>query len=67
MNWEEYFSVDLLNMNFKYYFIRALNEKKIAGAGLDVTATETLPKDSPLWDMDNVILSPHIAGGMKFV
>jgi phosphoglycerate dehydrogenase-like enzyme len=47
--------------------ILALNEKKIAGAGLDVTATEPLPKDSPLWDMNNVILSPYIAGGMKFV
>lgn len=44
---------------------RALDEKKIAGAGLDVTAIEPLPKDSRLWDMDNVILSPHVAGGME--
>ena len=45
--------------------IRALDEKKIAGAGLDVTAIEPLPKDSRLWDMDNVILSPHVSGGME--
>jgi len=45
--------------------IRALDEKKIAGAGLDVTAIEPLPKNSRLWDMDNVILSPHVSGGME--
>jgi len=44
---------------------RALDEKQIAGAGLDVTATEPLPPDSPLWDYDNVILSPHVSGGME--
>jgi D-2-hydroxyacid dehydrogenase (NADP+) len=45
--------------------IRALDEKKIAGAGLDVTATEPLPEESRLWEMDNVILSPHVSGGME--
>jgi phosphoglycerate dehydrogenase-like enzyme len=45
--------------------IRALNEKRIAGAGLDVTDPEPLPKESRLWDFDNVILSPHISGGME--
>lgn len=45
--------------------IRALEEKRIAGAGLDVVATEPLPPESPLWDFDNVILSPHVAGGME--
>jgi phosphoglycerate dehydrogenase-like enzyme len=45
--------------------IHALEEKQIAGAGLDVTAKEPLPAKSPLWDMDNVILSPHISGGME--
>ena len=45
--------------------IRALKEKRIAGAGLDVTAVEPLPPDSPLWDLDNVIISPHISGGME--
>ncbi|HUT67638.1 MAG TPA: D-2-hydroxyacid dehydrogenase [Dehalococcoidales bacterium] len=45
--------------------IRALDEKWIAGAGLDVVATEPLPPESRLWEFDNVILSPHIAGGME--
>jgi phosphoglycerate dehydrogenase-like enzyme len=45
--------------------IRALDEKRIAGAGLDVTYIEPLPKESRLWDFDNVILSPHISGGME--
>ncbi len=45
--------------------IRALEEKEIAGAGLDVTAKEPLPAESPLWDFDNVILSPHVSGGME--
>ncbi|MEL6151534.1 MAG: D-2-hydroxyacid dehydrogenase [Chloroflexota bacterium] len=42
--------------------IDALSGKKIAGAILDVFNEEPLPKNSPLWQMDNVILSPHIAG-----
>jgi phosphoglycerate dehydrogenase-like enzyme len=41
---------------------RALREGWIAGAGLDVFATEPLPPDSPLWDMPNVLLTPHVAG-----
>lgn len=43
--------------------IRALNEERIGGAGLDVTPVEPLPADSPLWDMPNVIITPHVAGG----
>ena len=42
--------------------IRALDEHWIAGAGLDVFATEPLPTDSRLWELPNVILSPHISG-----
>jgi len=42
--------------------IRALQEGWIAGAGLDVFEQEPLPDDSPLWEMENVLLSPHIAG-----
>jgi phosphoglycerate dehydrogenase-like enzyme len=42
--------------------IKALLSKKIAGALLDVTEQEPLPADSPLWDMDNVILTSHYAG-----
>ncbi|MDR1252132.1 MAG: D-2-hydroxyacid dehydrogenase [Treponema sp.] len=42
--------------------IEALRSKRIAGALLDVVETEPLPPDSPLWDMDNVILTGHFAG-----
>ena len=42
--------------------IRALQEGWIAGAGLDVFETEPLPDDSPLWDMENVIVTCHYAG-----
>ena len=41
---------------------QALSQKKIAGAGLDVFATEPLPEDNPLFELDNVFLSPHVAG-----
>ena len=42
--------------------VEALEKGWIAGAGLDVFEVEPLPADSPLWKMDNVILSPHVAG-----
>jgi len=45
--------------------VHALEEHRIAGAGLDVFATEPLPADSRLWGLSNVIISPHIAGGME--
>ncbi|MGH2442763.1 MAG: D-2-hydroxyacid dehydrogenase [Chloroflexota bacterium] len=41
--------------------IRALKDQRLGGACLDVFATEPLPADSPLWDMSNVIVSPHSA------
>lgn len=41
--------------------IQAIKEKKISGAGLDVFEQEPLPTDSPLFDYDNIILSPHSA------
>lgn len=42
--------------------LAALQEKRIAGAVLDVFAEEPLPASSPLWKLSNVILTPHIAG-----
>jgi phosphoglycerate dehydrogenase-like enzyme len=42
--------------------IDALHSGHIGGAGLDVVQTEPMPVEHPLWDMPNVILSPHIAG-----
>ena len=39
--------------------VDALESDAIAGAGLDVFETEPLPDDSPLWDFEDVILSPH--------
>jgi phosphoglycerate dehydrogenase-like enzyme len=44
---------------------RALEEGWIAGAGLDVFATEPLPTDSRLWVLPNVILSPHVSGDIE--
>lgn len=43
--------------------IAALRARRIAGAGLDTFEVEPLPADSPLWDLDNVILTPHCSGG----
>lgn len=42
--------------------IRALQSGRLGGAALDVTDPEPLPDDSPLWDMDNVIITQHTAG-----
>jgi phosphoglycerate dehydrogenase-like enzyme len=42
--------------------VRALQEGWIAGAGLDVFETEPLPDESPLWGMDNVVITSHYAG-----
>lgn len=42
--------------------VHALASGAIAGAGLDVTPTEPLPDDSPLWRMPNVVISFHTAG-----
>ena len=42
--------------------VEALRQGHIAGAGLDVFEPEPLPPDSPLWAMENVVISPHVAG-----
>jgi phosphoglycerate dehydrogenase-like enzyme len=42
----------------------ALDGGKIAGAALDVMDPEPLPKDHPLWDTKNLILTPHVSGNM---
>jgi phosphoglycerate dehydrogenase-like enzyme len=44
--------------------IRALEENWIAGAALDVFETEPLPSNNHLWELPNVIFSPHLAGWM---
>lgn len=40
----------------------ALRTRRIAGAALDVFEHEPLPADSPLWDLDNLLITPHTAG-----
>ena len=42
--------------------VAALSAKEVGGAALDVFETEPLPADHPLWDFENVILTPHVAG-----
>ena len=42
--------------------VKALDSRRLAGAGLDVTNPEPLPKGHPLWRFENVIITPHIAG-----
>jgi phosphoglycerate dehydrogenase-like enzyme len=40
----------------------ALRDGRLAGAALDVSAPEPLPADSPLWDVPNLLISPHMSG-----
>lgn len=44
---------------------RVMRAGKLWGAALDVTDPEPLPKDSPLWDVPRLLLTPHVAGGMR--
>jgi len=42
--------------------IAALKRRAIAGAALDVTSVEPLPPESPLWSLENVLITPHVSG-----
>jgi phosphoglycerate dehydrogenase-like enzyme len=46
--------------------IDALQKREIAGAGLDVFSKEPLPAESPLWEMENVIVTPHTSGSTEY-
>jgi D-2-hydroxyacid dehydrogenase (NADP+) len=46
--------------------LKALKEGWIAGAGLDVFENEPLPVDSELWKLDNVVITPHVAGSSPY-
>ena len=45
--------------------VEAMTGGKLWGAALDVTDPEPLPEDHPLWDVPNLLLTPHVAGGMR--
>jgi phosphoglycerate dehydrogenase-like enzyme len=44
---------------------RALKNRTIAAAGLDVLEQEPTPSDNPLFDLDNVVVTPHMAGSTQ--
>ncbi|MFC4319966.1 D-2-hydroxyacid dehydrogenase [Litchfieldia salsa] len=46
--------------------IQALEQGQIAGAGLDVFEKEPLPQDNPLWELNNVIITPHTSGATEY-
>ncbi len=54
------------NLVIQIELIQALKDKDIAGAGLDVFETEPLPENSPLWELNNVIITPHTSGNTEF-
>lgn len=45
--------------------VQAMTAGKLWGAFLDVTVPEPLPEDSPLWSVPDLLLTPHVAGGMR--
>ncbi|MDF1515107.1 MAG: D-2-hydroxyacid dehydrogenase [Anaerolineae bacterium] len=49
----------------EHALLKVLQEKKIAGAALDVVRKEPMPPDNPLWDLDNLLITPHAAGGSQ--
>jgi phosphoglycerate dehydrogenase-like enzyme len=54
------------NLVIQNDLVQALMDKEIAGAGLDVFETEPLPENSPLWELENVIITPHTSGNTEF-
>jgi glyoxylate/hydroxypyruvate reductase A len=61
-----YASVGRGNTTDEPALIAALQAGRLGGAVLDVTATEPLPPDSPLWTLPNVLLTQHTGGGQPF-
>lgn len=47
------------------WLLKALKEKWIAGATLDVFEEEPLPEESPLWSLENIMITPHISGDLR--
>ena len=46
----------------EHAMLAALRASRLRAATLDVFADEPLPSDSPLWGLDNVLITPHVAG-----
>jgi phosphoglycerate dehydrogenase-like enzyme len=49
----------------KQALVKALDSKRLAGAGLDVTDPEPLPADDSLWNFENVVITPHVASAAE--
>ena len=46
--------------------VRVIESGHLAGAGLDVTDVEPLPAESPLWNYDHIVMTPHTAGASQY-
>lgn len=60
-----YFNIGRGETTVEVDLIDALRTKTIAGAGIDVFEQEPLAKESPLWELENVILTPHSSGSTE--